>query len=68
MIQVYWLDRGAHISEEGNPNLEEGLNFLDTFLVRKKQNDMIITLYHRIMMRNNNLFTASNCTNRGATR
>ena len=56
----------AHISEEGNPDLEQAFNFLGTLLVREKQDDMIVTLYHRIMMCDDNLFSAHDCTNRGA--
>ena len=71
ITQLYWLVRltvAIHILEEGNPNLEQAFNFLDTFFVRKKQDDVIITLYNRVMMGDNDFFTTHDCTNRGSSR
>jgi len=56
------------ISEKGNPDLKQTFDCLNTFLVRQEQNHMIISLDHCIVVRDNDIITTYDCTNRCTSR
>ena len=56
------------MSEKCNADLKQMFNLLDTLFIGKEQNDVIICLNHRVVVGNNDLFTADNRAYCGTTR